>query len=92
MARTPGELRTSQNWIGPPGSTLATATYVPPPVLAMRESLAAWEVFLRERGTLPDLVQCAMVHEQFEAIHPFVGGTGAWAACWSRCSSSSAAA
>ncbi len=76
MARTPGELRTSQNWIGPPGSTLATATYVPPPVPGMLAALAAWESFLRERGTLPDLVQCAMLHEQFEAIHPFLGGNG----------------
>jgi Fic family protein len=76
MARTPGELRTSQNWIGPPGSTLATATYVPPPVPEMIEALDAWEGFLHERAALPDLVQCAMLHEQFEAIHPFVGGNG----------------
>ena len=75
-SRTPGEFRTSQNWIGPPGSTLATATYVPPPVPEMLEALEAWEAFLGQRGTMPDLVQCAMLHEQFEAIHPFVGGNG----------------
>ena len=75
-SRTPGGFRTSQNWIGPPGSTLATATYVPPPVPEMLEALEAWEAFLGQRGTMPDLVQCAMLHEQFEAIHPFVGGNG----------------
>ncbi len=76
-ARTPGEFRTSQNWIGPPGATLATATYVPH---ADRPSCTRrspqWEAFLQERGTLPDLVQCAMLHAQFESIHPFVGGNG----------------
>lgn len=75
-ARTPGEFRTSQNWIGPPGATQATATYVPPPVEEMHEALVAWERFLQQRGVLPDLVQVAMLHEQFEAIHPFVGGNG----------------
>ncbi len=74
--RTPGEFRTSQNWVGPPGATLATATYVPPPVSELDGALAAWEAFLQQRGTLPDLVQCAMLHEQFQAIHPFVGGNG----------------
>jgi len=76
MQRTPGEFRTSQNWVGPPGATLATATFVPPPVSELDGALAAWEAFLQQRGTLPDLVQCAMLHEQFQAIHPFVGGNG----------------
>ena len=75
-ARTPGEFRTTQNWIGPPGATLATATYVPPPVPEMQAALDGWDRFLQQRGTVPDLVQCAMLHEQFEAIHPFVGGNG----------------
>ncbi|MBE3032891.1 MAG: Fic family protein, partial [Actinobacteria bacterium] len=75
-ARTPGEFRTSQNWIGPRGATLATATYVPTPMSELPEALAAWEAFLQERGKLPDLVQCAMLHAQFESIHPFVGGNG----------------
>jgi hypothetical protein len=75
-ARTPGELRASQNWIGPPGSTIATATFVPPPVPQMLEALQAWDAFLRERGSLPDLVHCALLHAQFESIHPFVGGNG----------------
>jgi len=54
-ARTPGEFRTSQNWIGPRGATLATATYVPTPMSELPEALAAWEAFLQERGKLPDL-------------------------------------
>ena len=75
-ARTPGEFRTTQTWIGPPGSTLATATYVPPPVPEMLAGLDQLEGFMAERERLPDLVQCAMAHAQFEAIHPFVGGNG----------------
>lgn len=73
---TPGEFRRSQNWIGPPGSTLATATYVPPPVDEMTRALVNWELFLHDRTSLPDLVQCALMHEQFEAIHPFLDGNG----------------
>lgn len=72
----PGEFRTSQTWIGPPGSTIETAVYVPPPVPEMRAALEEWGRFLQQRPPLPDLVQCAMVHEQFEAIHPFVRGNG----------------
>ena len=73
---TPGEFRRSQNWIGPSGSTPATAPYVPPPPAEMMEALANWEDFLHERERFPDLVQCALMHEQFEAIHPFLDGNG----------------
>jgi Fic family protein len=73
---TPGEFRRSQNWIGPHGSTPANAPYVPPPPREMQEALAAWEVFLHRRDELPDLVQCALMHEHFEAIHPFLDGNG----------------
>ncbi len=73
---TPGEFRRSQNWIGPPGSTIETAPYVPPPPDGMKDLLADWERFLHERGTFPDLIQCAIMHEQFEAIHPFLDGNG----------------
>lgn len=72
----PGEFRRSQNWIGPPGSTIQSAPYVPPPADQMQELLADWEQFLHLRGALPDLVQCAILHEQFEAIHPFLDGNG----------------
>jgi len=71
----PGEFRRSQNWIGAPGSTLQNALYVPPPPQEMKEALGAWESFLHDR-TLPPLVQAALVHYQFEAIHPFVDGNG----------------
>jgi Fic family protein len=73
---TPGEFRRSQNWIGPSGSTPETATYVPPPVEEMAECLNSWEHFLHERDKFPDLVACALMHEQFEAIHPFLDGNG----------------
>ncbi len=73
---TPGEFRRSQNWIGPSGSTPLTALYVPPPPDRLMECLADWEMFLHERTRLPDLIQCALMHEQFEAIHPFLDGNG----------------
>ncbi len=75
---TPGQYRRSQNWIGPPGSTLATATYVPPPPAdEMQQCLAEWERFVNDRtGELPDLIQCAVLHAHFEAIHPFLDGNG----------------
>jgi Fic family protein len=73
---TPGEFRRTQNWIGRPGSTIETADYVPPPPEEMHEALKNWESFLHDRETLPDLVQCALMHEQFEAIHPFLDGNG----------------
>ncbi len=73
---TPGEFRRSQNWIGEAGSTPATAAYVPPPVNEMEACLHAWEKFLHQRDAVPDLIQCALMHEQFEAIHPFLDGNG----------------
>jgi len=73
---TPGEFRRSQNWIGPAGSTPATAAYVPPPLPQMQELLGNWELFLHERETFPDLVQAALMHAQFESIHPFLDGNG----------------
>jgi len=73
---TPGEFRRSQNWIGAEGSTPTTASYVPPPVTQMHECLNDWEKFLHQRNAMPDLVQCALMHEQFEAIHPFLDGNG----------------
>jgi cell filamentation protein, protein adenylyltransferase len=73
---TPGEFRRSQNWIGPAGSTPVTAPYVPPPPPEMMEALGNWEDFLHQREQFPDLIQCALMHEQFEAIHPFLDGNG----------------
>jgi Fic family protein len=74
--RTPGEFRSSQNWIGAPGSTLETATYVPPPPDEMIECIKHWEIFVNDRGKMPELIQCAIMHEHFEAIHPFLDGNG----------------
>jgi Fic family protein len=73
---TPGEFRRSQNWIGAAGSNPATAAYVPPPPEEMMELLGNWEIFLHDRESLPDLVVCAVMHQQFEAIHPFLDGNG----------------
>jgi Fic family protein len=73
---TPGEFRHSQNWIGPAGCTPTTAAFVPPPVPEMMEALHAWENFLHTRDRIPDLIQCALMHVQFETIHPFLDGNG----------------
>ena len=72
----PGQFRRTQNWIGPPGSAMATATYVPPPPDELSGTLDAWERFLHVREAMPDLIQCGLIHQQFEAIHPFLDGNG----------------
>jgi Fic family protein len=73
---TPGEFRQSQNWIGPPGCTLNDATFVPPPVAEMKEALDQLEKFLHADTQLPPLVELALIHYQFETIHPFLDGNG----------------
>ena len=73
---TPGELRQSQNWIGPPGCTLNEATYVPPPVEEMNQSLSDWEKYINSEAKEPILIHAALMHYQFEAIHPFIDGNG----------------
>jgi Fic family protein len=72
----PGELRTSQNWIGPAGSTLNTAIFVPPPHAVLQEVLGNLENFLHAKDDLPPLVKIALAHVQFETIHPFLDGNG----------------
>ena len=72
---TPGSFRTTQNWIGRPGSTLGTASYIPPSPGEVEPCLAAWEKVLHE-SDLPPLVTIALAHYQFEAIHPFLDGNG----------------
>ena len=72
----PGELRTSQNWIGPAGCTLNTATFVPPPHHAVPAALGDLETFLHASDDLPPLVKIALAHVQFETIHPFLDGNG----------------
>jgi len=73
---TPGEFRRSQNWIGPAGSTLETAPYVPPPVDEMMAALSALENFIHAPSDLPPLLRLGLIHYQFEAIHPFLDGNG----------------
>lgn len=73
---TPGEFRHTQNWIGPAGCTPTTAAFVPPPVQEMTQALHAWESFLHAKDSIPDLIQCALMHVQFETIHPFLDGNG----------------
>ena len=74
-AATPGEFRRTQNWIGRPGSTLNDARYVPPPPQELMTCLGAWEEFLHNEA-LPPLAHAALIHSQFEAIHPFLDGNG----------------
>lgn len=74
--RMPGEFRTSQNWVGGGGSTIETARFVPPPPEALPDLLADWERFAHEDVDLPLLVQHALLHYQFETLHPFLDGNG----------------
>lgn len=80
--KAPGEFRVTQNWIGARGANLANATFVPPPVPEMKEALDNFEKFLHERrdradrAHYPVIVECALVHAQFETIHPFLDGNG----------------
>lgn len=73
---TPGELRRSQNWIGPGGSSLAEAIFVPPPPDEVPASLGALEKFLHQHDDLPLLIKIGLAHAQFETIHPFLDGNG----------------
>lgn len=73
---TPGELRRSQNWIGPGGCTLMNATFVPPPPEVVPEALGDLETFLHRRDDVPALVKIGLAHVQFETIHPFLDGNG----------------
>lgn len=73
---TPGEFRTSQNWIGPAGGTLADAAFVPPPAHEVPGAVSELERFLHRDDALPPLVKVGLAHAQFETIHPFLDGNG----------------
>jgi len=73
---TPGKFRKTQNWIGPAGSTIETATYVPPPLDEMQNALSDLEKFIHADTEIPTLARAGMIHYQFEAIHPFLDGNG----------------
>ena len=72
----PGEVRDMQVWIGSPGSTIHDARFVPPPPDLLAGLLADWEAFVHDDAPLPALVRCALMHYQFEAVHPFRDGNG----------------
>ena len=74
--RSPGEFRTTQNWIGPPGCTIVTATFVPPTVPDMQQAMGDLELFMHEQDDIPALIKIALIHAQFETIHPFLDGNG----------------
>lgn len=76
-SRAPGALRRIQNWIGPPGCSLEEATFVPPPAQEISQLLGDLEQYIhREDPAHPPLVRLALIHYQFEAIHPFLDGNG----------------
>lgn len=75
--KDPGEFRKTQNWIGPQGSTPSTATFVPPDVKTMEAAMNELELFLYDSDShLPPLIKIALIHAQFETIHPFLDGNG----------------
>ena len=73
---TPGEIRTSQNWIGPGGCTLNEAIFVPPPPHEIGSQLSALGKFYHADTDLPLLIKIGLAHVQFETIHPFLDGNG----------------
>ena len=72
----PGEFRSSQNWVGPPGYTIGDALYVPPPPHEMMQCLGDLESFLHADVPMPSLLEVGLVHAPFETIHPFLDGNG----------------
>ena len=74
--KTPGEFRISQNWIGGQGSTLKNARYIPPNPQDMTEAMSDLEKYLNADDSLDPLIRAALIHYQFETIHPFLDGNG----------------
>jgi Fic family protein len=74
--KTPGEFRRSQNWIGGRGSTLKNARYIPPAVDDMAKAMSDLEKYINTNEGLDPLIRAALIHYQFETIHPFLDGNG----------------
>ena len=75
--KSPGEFRTSQNWVGERHSTLRDAAFIPPPPHELMNALGQLENFLHNtRDSVPLLIRCGLAHAQFETIHPFLDGSG----------------
>jgi Fic family protein len=74
--RNPGEFRKSQNWIGPPGFSITEAVFIPPPPDLVTTAMGELEKFFYEESNFPPLVKIALIHAQFETIHPFLDGNG----------------
>lgn len=74
--KNPGDFRKTQNWIGALGSTLSSARFVPPNVADMKHCLYDLESFMHSQDDIPALVKIALIHYQFETIHPFLDGNG----------------
>lgn len=73
--KSPGEIRTTQNWIG--GHSIKDATFIPPNVDDMKESLKELDEYINDKNTIADIViKTALIHYQFETIHPFLDGNG----------------
>lgn len=74
--RLPGEFRRSPVWVGSPTDSPETAAYVPPLPEEIPDLFTDWERFVNETSRIPVLVRCALMHYQFETIHPFLDGNG----------------
>ncbi|NLM18359.1 MAG: Fic family protein [Candidatus Riflebacteria bacterium] len=74
--KTPGEFRRSQNWIGGQGSTLKNARYIPPNPEDMHKAISDLEIYINSEYSLDPLIRAALIHYQFETIHPFLDGNG----------------
>ena len=72
----PGEFRRTQNWIGPPGSDISDAVFVPPPASLVQSCMSDLETYMSSDSGTPTLIKCGLVHAQFETIHPFLDGNG----------------
>ena len=74
--KMPGHFRTTQVWIGAPGSRIQDARFAPPPPEHLRDLFFEWESFVNESHNLPPLVRCALMHYQIETVHPYLDGNG----------------